>query len=191
MSQEEMDALMSSMQGAPASEPQGQPAVQQPMPQAGQQPYYPYPAPAMDPMMLQLLNQMQQTQMQMMEMMKTVNKPQEPSQSGSGSSIIRPLASTPVSDQAGDGEEDRANQEMLMKVPLELSVEIGRTKRLVRDILEFTQGTLVVLDKMAGEQVDLFVNGQCIARGDIVVVEDNFGIRITEIVSKELNPESL
>ena len=133
--------------------------------------------------MIQLLNQMQQTQMQMMEMMKTVNKPQEPSQSGSGSSIIR--------DQSGDGEEDRANQEMLMKVPLELSVEIGRTKRLVRDILEFTQGTLVVLDKMAGEQVDLFVNGQCIARGDIVFVEDNFGIRITEIVTRELNPESL
>lgn len=78
-----------------------------------------------------------------------------------------------------------------MKVPMEISVEIGRTKRLVRDILEFTQGTLVVLDKMAGEQVDLFVNGKCIAKGDIVVVEDNFGIRITEIVSKEINPESL
>ena len=78
-----------------------------------------------------------------------------------------------------------------MKVPLEVSVEIGRTKRLVKDILEFTQGTLVVLDKMAGEQVDLFVNGQCIARGDIVVVEDNFGIRITEIVSKEVLAETL
>ena len=176
MSQEEMDALMSSMQGAPASEPQGQPAVQQPMPQAGQQPYYPYPAPAMDPMMLQLLNQMQQTQMQMMEMMKP--KPQEPSRKES--SIIRPLSSEQIRDEAGTGVEDKTNQEMLMKVPLEISVEIGRTKRLVRDILEFTQGTLVVLDKMAGEQVDLFVNGQCIARGDIVVVEDNFGIRITE-----------
>ncbi len=187
MSQEEMDALMSSMQGAPASEPQGQPAVQQPMPQAGQQPYYPYPAPAMDPMMLQLLNQMQQTQMQMMEMMKP--KPQEPSRKES--SIIRPLSSEQIRDEAGTGVEDKTNQEMLMKVPLEISVEIGRTKRLVRDILEFTQGTLVVLDKMAGEQVDLFVNGQCIARGDIVVVEDNFGIRITEIVSREINPESL
>ena len=80
---------------------------------------------------------------------------------------------------------------MLMGVPLEVSVEIGRTKKLVRDILEFTQGTLVVLDKMAGEQVDLFVNGQCIARGDIVVVEDNFGIRVTEIVSNGLNAETL
>lgn len=185
MSQEEMDALMASM-SAPAAEQQPVPAA----PQAGtvpQQPYYPYPAPAMDPMMLQLLNQMQQTQMQMMEMMKP--KQHEPSRKES--SIIRPLASEQIRDEAGDGVEDKTNQEMLMKVPLEISVEIGRTKRLVRDILEFTQGTLVVLDKMAGEQVDLFVNGQCIARGDIVVVEDNFGIRITEIVSKEINPESL
>lgn len=183
MSQEEMDALMNSM-SAPAAEPA--PAA----PQAGavpQQPYYPYPAPAMDPMMLQLLNQMQQTQMQMMEMMK----PKQQESSRKESSIIRPLSSEQIRDEAGDGMEDKTNQEMLMKVPLEISVEIGRTKRLVRDILEFTQGTLVVLDKMAGEQVDLFVNGQCIARGDIVVVEDNFGIRITEIVSKEINPESL
>jgi flagellar motor switch protein FliN/FliY len=139
-------------------------------------------------MMLQLLNQMQQTQMQMMEMMRTP-KPQE--QPKKESSIIKPLASQQMQDDAGEGMEDKTNQEMLMKVPLEISVEIGRTKRLVRDILEFTQGTLVVLDKMAGEQVDLFVNGQCIARGDIVVVEDNFGIRITEIVTKELNPETL
>ena len=131
--------------------------------------------------MLQLLNQMQQTQMQMMEMMK----PKQQESSRKESSIIRPLSSEQIRDEAGDGMEDKTNQEM------QISVEIGRTKRLVRDILEFTQGTLVVLDKMAREQVDLFVNGQCIARGDIVVVEDNFGIRITEIVSKEINPESL
>ena len=80
---------------------------------------------------------------------------------------------------------------MLLKVPLEVSVEIGRAKKLVGDILEFTQGSLVVLDKMAGEQADLYVNGQCIARGDVVVVEDNFGIRITEIITRNLNPETL
>ena len=192
MSQEEMDALMASMNSAPAAEtPAPAPVQAAPAQQHGaalQQPYYPYPAPAMDPMMLQLLNQMQQTQMQMMEMMKTTKAP-EPARKES--SLIRPLASEQISGNDGDGMEDKTNQEMLMKVPLEISVEIGRTKRLVKDILEFTQGTLVVLDKMAGEQVDLFVNGQCIAKGDIVVVEDNFGIRITEIVAKELNPETL
>ncbi len=212
MSQAEMDAMLAAMRGdspAPAPEsaptppaPAPQPAApaQQPaapMPPQGmapaQQPYYPYPPMGSDPMMLQLLNQMQQTQAQMMEMMKNVGKAPAPAAQPAqgGGSIIRPLESSQVYESAGSGEEDKTNQEMLMKVPLEVSVEIGRTKRLVRDILEFTQGTLVVLDKMAGEQVDLFVNGQCIARGDIVVVEDNFGIRITEIVSREINPESL
>ncbi len=198
MSQEEINALMSSSvqpaapaEPTPAPMPQQASATQQAMPQMGQQPMYSYPPMGMDPMMLQLLNQMQQTQMQMMEMMKAPKATESAPSSNTGGSIIRPLNSQPIQDDAGQGEEDKANQEMLMKVPLEISVEIGRTKRLVKDILEFTQGTLVVLDKMAGEQVDLFVNGQCIARGDIVVVEDNFGIRITEIVAKELNPESL
>lgn len=172
---------------------QPMPQMADPAMQGMQQPYYPYPSAGMDPMMLQLLNQMQQTQMQMMEMMKNTKSASaaESSSSNTGGSIIRPLTSPQIQDDAGAGEEDKTNQEMLMKVPLEVSVEIGRTKRLVKDILEFTQGTLVVLDKMAGEQVDLFVNGQCIAKGDIVVVEDNFGIRVTEIVTRELNPESL
>ncbi len=195
MSQEEINAMLAGSAAAPAPAPAAPapapaapaPAAAAPAPAAP----YPYPPMSMDPMMLQLLNQMQQTQMQMMEMMKnTKPEPAKPESTG-GSSIIKPLSSQQMQDDAGDGEEDKTNQEMLLKVPLEVSVEIGRTKRLVRDILEFTQGTLVVLDKMAGEQVDLFVNGQCIARGDIVVVEDNFGIRITEIVTKEINPESL
>ncbi len=195
MSQEEMDALMASMgssEPAPAPAPAPTPGVPvQPVQGQAQQPYYPYPPMGMDPMMLQLLNQMQQTQMQMMEMMKAPKATSSDSSGSTSSSIIKPLSSEQISDEAGEGMEDKTNREMLMKVPMEISVEIGRTKRLVRDILEFTQGTLVVLDKMAGEQVDLFVNGKCIAKGDIVVVEDNFGIRITEIVSKEINPESL
>ena len=199
MSQDEINAMLSGA-SAPAPTPAAPAPAPMPQPQmqAGQPPYYgaPYPSMGMDPMVMQLFTQMQQTQLQMMEMMKSVSaKPAEPApsqnQPSGGGSIIKPLKSSPIKDESGDGEEDKTNQEMLMKVPLEISVEIGRTKRLVRDILEFTQGTLVVLDKMAGEQVDLFVNGQCIAKGDIVVVEDNFGIRITEIVTRELNPESL
>ena len=206
MSQEEINAMLagtspSAPAAASAAEPQPAAPGMPGMPSAagmgqGGQPYYPYPPMGADPMMLQLFTQMQQTQMQMMEMMKSVSAPspaaQQPSaQSSGGTTIIRPMAAPSIRDESEEGEEDKTNQEMLMKVPLEISVEIGRTKRLVRDILEFTQGTLVVLDKMAGEQVDLFVNGQCIAKGDIVVVEDNFGIRITEIVTRELNPESL
>ncbi|MCP1109130.1 flagellar motor switch protein FliN/FliY [Lachnospiraceae bacterium PF1-21] len=77
------------------------------------------------------------------------------------------------------------NMELIMGVPMEISVEIGRTKKLVKDILELNKGSLVVLDKLTGEPVDLYVNGQCIAKGDVVVVEDNFGVRITEILAKE------
>lgn len=80
-------------------------------------------------------------------------------------------------------EQQGENLNLLMSVPLEVSVEIGRTHKKVQDILAFTKGSLVVLDKLAGDQVDLFVNGQCIARGDVVVIDDNFGIRITEVLN--------
>jgi flagellar motor switch protein FliN/FliY len=83
---------------------------------------------------------------------------------------------------------EEGNLDLIMSVPLQVSVEIGRTKKQVRDILSLSQGSLVVLDKLAGEQVDVFVNGQHVAKGDVVVVDDNFGVRITEIVK---DPEQL
>ena len=207
MSQEEIQAMMSASQGdsQPAAgapepvSPASQPVAAAVQPAPAQQPVYQqvpvYQQPAMDPMMLQLMNQMQQSQMQMMEMMNQMQKERttshgEPAQQRPNT-VIHPVNSPKFADVTGEGAEEQANQELLMKVPLEISVEIGRTKKLVKDILEFTQGSLVVLDKMAGERADVFVNGECIARGDIVVVEDNFGIRITEIVSRNLNPESL
>ncbi len=76
------------------------------------------------------------------------------------------------------------NLDLIMKVPLQVSVEIGRTKKLVKEILDFGQGSLIVLDKLAGDQVDVYVNGQCIAKGDVVVVDDNFGVKITEVIKK-------
>lgn len=166
---------------------QGQIPQPQYMPPTGIPPVY---QAAPDPLMLQLLNQMQQSQMQMVEMMNEM-KSKEKSSRERDNTVIHPVTASRLEDGFSSGVEEKANQEMLMKVPLEISVEIGRTKKLVRDILELTQGSLVVLDKMAGEQVDLYVNGQCIAKGDVVVVEDNFGIRITEIITRNLNPEIL
>lgn len=200
MSPDEIAALLAQENTASASEPSPAPTQtpvtptpdmsmpQQPM--FAQQPMYQMPA-MQDPMVMQLLSQMQQSQMQMMEMMNSMREKKEKARTAENPSVIRPVNPSHLTDESGDADEDAVNQEMLMKVPLEISVEIGRTKKLVKDILEFTQGSLVVLDKMAGEQAELYVNGQCIARGDIVVVEDNFGIRITEIVSRNLNPESL
>ena len=145
----------------------------------------------MDPMTVQLLTQMQQSQNQMMELIRDLQGGKKAKAESSEPSIIKPLNSKEFQESDEEKEENSSNRELLMKVPLEISVEIGRTRKLVKDILEFTQGSLVVLDKMAGEQADLYVNGECIAKGDIVVVEDNFGIRITEILKKDINQESL
>ncbi len=79
------------------------------------------------------------------------------------------------------------NMDLIMNVPLDVSIEIGTTRRKIKDIMGFTSGTVVELDKQAGAPVDIVVNGQLIAHGDVVVIDDNFGVRITEIVgTKEL-----
>ena len=178
-----------------------EPAAPAPQPAAAPQPAPAQMAPQMmampqgvayqDPLTLQLLNQMQQSQTQMLELIRDIQTAKNKDTRPSEPSLIKPLNSKEFENEGGASGENPDNREMLMKVPLEISVEIGRTRKLVKDILDFTQGSLVVLDKMAGEQADLYVNGECIARGDIVVVEENFGIRITEILKKDINQESL
>ena len=74
-----------------------------------------------------------------------------------------------------------------MDVPLQVTVELGRTRKLIRDILELAPGSVIELDKLAGEPVDILVNGKLIAKGEVVVIDDNFGVRITKIVSQFLN----
>ena len=95
---------------------------------------------------------------------------------------VKPIPSESFSGKDALRESPKDNLELLMDVPLEISVEIGRTRKLVKEIVEFTQGSLIVLDKLAGDQVEIYANERCIARGDVVVVNDNFGVRITEIV---------
>jgi flagellar motor switch protein FliN len=74
---------------------------------------------------------------------------------------------------------------MIRDIPLELSVELGRAKKTIKEILEFGLGTVVELNKLAGEPVDLLANKKLIARGEVVVIEDNFAIRITEIINPQ------
>lgn len=81
--------------------------------------------------------------------------------------------------------EQKDNLKLLMNVPLQISVEIGSAKRKVKDILEFSQGTIIELERQAGAPVDVIVNGNLIARGDVVVIDDNFAVRITEIVKSK------
>ena len=77
------------------------------------------------------------------------------------------------------------NIELLMGVHLEVTVEIGRTRLAIRDVLALSPGSIVELDKLAGEKVDVLVNGQPIAQGEVVVVDENFGVRITDVVSRQ------
>lgn len=78
---------------------------------------------------------------------------------------------------------DDASLRLLFDIPLEISVELGRVKMVVRDVLDLGAGSIVEIDKSAGEPVDVLVNGRPVARGEVVVIEDNFGVRITEILN--------
>jgi len=201
LSQEEIERLMA---GNAAPEPAPQPAPQ-PVPQMPQQPVPQQPMPQM-PMQMP----MPQMPMQMPPM-----SPEAAAAFAGGQMGYPPIyycpypyppqPPEPVVKQPPDpklinakpmqmgemdieetlGKEQAQNLELIMEVPLQVTVEIGRTRRKVQDILAFSKGSLVVLDKLAGEQVDLFVNGKCIAKGDVVVVDDNFGVRITEIIQNE------
>jgi len=71
---------------------------------------------------------------------------------------------------------------LIKDVPLEVTVELGRTKKSIADILDFAPGTIIELDKIAGEPIDVLVNGKFVAKGEVVVIEESFGIRVTEII---------
>ena len=73
------------------------------------------------------------------------------------------------------------NIDLVLDVPLEVTVELGRTNKSIKEILDFSPGTIIELDKLAGEPVDVLVNGKFVAKGEVVVIEENFGIRLVEI----------
>lgn len=93
------------------------------------------------------------------------------------------LTDTSAPDKAGNVIAP-ANLDMLMDVPVSLSVELGSTQLPMKDVLEFGEGSVIRLDKEADAPVELYVNSRLIARGEVVVVEDRFGIKITEIINK-------
>ena len=84
--------------------------------------------------------------------------------------------------QTGTSQQLPPNFELLLDVQMVLTVELGRTKKYVKDILSLGEGSIIELDKLAGEPVDLLVNGKLIAKGEVVVIDENFGVRVTDIV---------
>lgn len=93
--------------------------------------------------------------------------------------------------QASPNPNTNGNMDLLMGVSLDVTVEIGSAKRKIKEVVEFGQGTVIELDKQAGAPVDIVVNGRLLARGDVVVIDDNFGVRITEILGTRELLESL
>lgn len=81
-------------------------------------------------------------------------------------------------------EMETKNLNMLLDIPLQVTVELGRTKRSVKEILELSSGSIIELDKLAGEPVDILVNNRLVAQGEVVVIDENFGVRVTDIVSQ-------
>lgn len=105
-----------------------------------------------------------------------------------GDASARPSAPQRAADvfqplEGASGEGPVRDLEMIMDIPVKLSVELGRTRLTIKQLLELAQGSVVELDGLPGEPMDILINGYLIARGEVVVVEDRFGIRIAEIVT--------
>lgn len=164
----------SSSAPAPAAAPAPAPApAPQPMPAASPQmdmSQMQAGMPQMDMSQMQMMPQMGMPQMQMMpQMMMQPNMNVQPVQFQNFASDFNPLQS-------------QENIELIKDVPLEVTVELGRTTKSISEILDFAPGTIIELDKIAGEPIDILVNGKFVAKGEVVVIEESFGIRVTEII---------
>ncbi|MDD5935732.1 MAG: flagellar motor switch phosphatase FliY [Clostridiales bacterium] len=143
----------------PQPQPMAQPQMQQPqmnmnIPMQGM--------PQMDPSMMQQMNPM---------MMQQQNVNIAPAQFQPFTSMGSPLLQT-------------ENIDLLLDVPLEVTVELGRTSKSIKEILDFAPGTIIELNRLAGEPIDVLVNGKYVAKGEVVVIEEAFGVRVTEIINK-------
>lgn len=157
--EQQMGTSAAPAQPDPAPQPQSVPAPQpQPDPAPQPQPYVPPQAemPQM-PQMQQAMPQMQQAN-------------------------IQPAQFQAFNTQMPQQMASQENIGLIMDVPLEVTVELGRTKKSIAEILDFTLGTIIELDKIAGEPIDVLVNGKFVAKGEVVVIEESFGIRVTEII---------
>ncbi len=116
------------------------------------------------------------------------NQPIASSMQNTSSNIGQNVNAQPIQFQEFDHAEliqQKENIDIIMDVPLEVTVEMGRTNKKVQEILEFTPGTVIELDKLAGDPIDVLVNGKFVAKGEVVVVDENYGIRITDIISEK------
>ncbi len=165
-----VDGLLHSTAPAPSPKPQqSRPAAQAPMAAAPPPQQQPYVAPQ---------QQQQQPQQRM-----------QPSMAVEQNVLVQPAQFAPLKQTMLNVSD--SNIGMIMDVPLQVTVELGRTRKLIREILELAPGSVVELDKLAGEPVDILVNGKIVAKGEVVVIDENFGVRITGIVSMQERASTL
>ena len=179
------EIFMGQQMGTSAAPAQPEP---QPTPQPEPQPYIPPQAevPQMQQAMPQTQQAMPQTQQAMPQMQQAMPQMQQampqmqmpPMQQAN----VQPAQFQAFNTQMPQQMASQENIGLIMDVPLEVTVELGRTKKSIAEILDFTPGTIIELDKIAGEPIDVLVNGKFVAKGEVVVIEENFGIRVTEII---------
>lgn len=180
------------VQSAPAQPPAAPPAPQQqpqqpaaaypqqppayPDPAAYQQPPYGYPQPGygqpgypQPPMMPPYPGQQQAAAAAYPAPNRNVN--------------VQPVQFTSFN-QSNNLIPDDSNLNLLLDIPLRVTVELGRTQKVIKDILDLSQGSIIELDKLAGEPVDILVNNKLIAKGEVVVIDENFGVRVTDIINQ-------
>jgi len=168
-----VDGLLHSTAPAPAPKPQqSRPAAQAPASMAAA------PAPQQLPYAAPPQQQPQQPQQRM-----------QPSMAVEQNVLVQPAQFAPLKQTMLNVSD--SNIGMIMDVPLQVTVELGRTRKLIREILELAPGSVVELDKLAGEPVDILVNGKIVAKGEVVVIDENFGVRITGIVSMQERASTL
>jgi flagellar motor switch protein FliN len=97
------------------------------------------------------------------------------------SEMQAPAVETPAADALREGQD--VNIDVILDVPVTLSLEVGRTRMPIRSLLQLNQGSVVELERAAGEPLDVFVNGTLVAHGEVVVVDEKFGIRLTDVIS--------
>lgn len=164
----------------------------------------PEPAPAPQPASAPQMNAQPQMNMQMnpgmgqpMMGQPMMGQPQMNMQMNPG--MGQPMMGQPVNVQPAQftafsggnfGTYQPENIDLIMDVPLEVTVELGRTKKSISDILDFGPGKIIELNKIAGEPIDVLVNGKYVAKGEVVVIEESFGVRITEIVNSSKPPQA-
>ena len=166
----------SSMPSAP------EPAPSQPAPMAAPDMSAAYSQPMMQqPMMQPMMQQPMQPQMQQPMMQQPMMQPQNYMMPPVQDVNIAPVQFQPFV-QVNNPLLKTENIDLLMDVPLEVTAELGRTSKSIKEVLDFAPGTIIELNRLAGEPVDVLVNGKFVARGEVVVIEEAFGIRVTEVI---------